>query len=63
MPWRPLRRSTILIRKSFMTIAVKNLSGLAALPLFAAATLATAYAHNRKTIDLGTVTITTVDAD
>ena len=46
-----------------MKIAVKNLSALAALLLFAAATLATAYAHDRKTIDLGTVTITTVDAD
>ena len=50
-------------QESFMKIAVKNLSGLAALLLFAAATLATAYAHDRKTIDLGTVTITTVDAD
>ena len=46
-----------------MKIAVKNLSGLAALLLFAAAALATAYAHDRETIDLGTVTITTVDAD
>ena len=50
-------------QESFMKIAVKNLSGLAALLLFAAATLATAYAHDRKTIDLGTVTSTTVDAD
>jgi hypothetical protein len=50
-------------QESFMKIAVKNLSGLAALLLFAAAALATAYAHDRKTIDLGTVTITTVDAD
>jgi hypothetical protein len=48
-------------QESFMKIAVKNLSGLAALLLFAAATLATAYAHDRKTIDVGTITITTVD--
>lgn len=41
-----------------MKIAVKNLSGLVALLLFAAATLATAYAHNPKTIDFGTVTNT-----
>jgi catalase len=46
-----------------MKTAVKNLSALAALLLFAAATLATTYAHDRKTIDLGTITITTVDPD
>ena len=50
-------------QESFMKIAVENLSGLAALLLFAAATLATAYAYDRKTIDLGTITITTVDPD
>jgi hypothetical protein len=33
-----------------MKIAVKNLSGLAGLLLFAAATLATAHAHDRKTL-------------
>jgi hypothetical protein len=37
-------------QESFMKIAVKNLSGLAALLLFAAATLATAYVHDRETL-------------
>ena len=62
MPERPLGRAATFNQESFIKIAVRNLSGLAALLLFAVQTwqwrIMTA-----KTIDLGAVTTTTVDAD